>query len=230
MIRISVALLVCGALLGGCAERSRPAPDTTGAPSPASSPAATPAAIEPGVAPAPPDSIGRLRGDTLALRLTTGRYVQLVNSNGPTGEPDRAYTYRGVLEGGAYYVVDVHYYESGGVVLVDRTTGAVTETVDRPLVSPSGRLGVAAAYDLEIGEGANEIQLWRLLPRPATLVWSMPTPGDRAGAWGASVDRWIGDSIVMMTRHERVENAPERQVPMRLVKRDTTWMIDTIPR
>jgi hypothetical protein len=238
--------VIVAIVVAGCSDRSHSASDSVAARPSASVPGATatqPRPVTPdtettsapGPWPVPPDSIGRLRGDTLELRLTNGKYAQLINV-GPSGDAHLTYTYSDVLQGGAYYIVDVHYYESGGVVLVDRATGDQITMVDRPVVSPSESFGVATAYSLDIAEGANEIQIWQLLPHPATLAWSMTTPGSfTAHPWGASVDKWIGDSIILMTRHIRLEgkqdslgNGPERRVPMRVVRRATGWELDTL--
>ncbi len=246
MCRLCSALVCLGALIVGCSDRSRPASDSVAA-RPTVSPRKVAAAQPPttvpdtettsalGPWPVPPDSVGRLRGDTLELLLTTGKYAQLINV-GPLRDPNLTYTYSDVLKGGAYYIVDVHYYESGGVVLVDRTTGEEITMVNRPVVSPSDSLGVATAYSLDIAEGENKIQIWQLLPHPATLAWSKETPGSwTRHPWGASVDKWIGDSIIMMTRHVALEgkqdslgDGPERRVPMRLMRRETGWVLDTI--
>lgn len=176
--------------------------------------------------------------DTLVIRVQGHAPLRLVN--GPD-TPDSAatYTYAGPIPSTALHVVNVHYWETGDVLLVDGRSGDTIHMLDRPTVSPSGRFAVAAAYDMSgIGEGSNAIELWRLTPAPARVVWrrDMVQP-DTVGDWGASIAGWTGDSIVRLVRHIVVAGSPgrhgdhaERREAARLVRVDTGWRLDTLPR
>jgi hypothetical protein len=186
-----------------------------------------------GSATALPDSIGRVHGDSLELRLTDGRAITLV-SNPTDLEGHIEYQYAGIIGRREYYLLIVHYYESVGCELIDARTGERTKIVGAPLLSPSDSLGVATGYNLGIGEGPDAIEVWRILPHPATLLWSMTTTSSRVGGWGASAERWSGDSLIFLTRHVLLEGPqkadfsfPERQAPMRLVRRGGDWIVDT---
>jgi hypothetical protein len=175
------------------------------------------------------------QADTLLLRLTSGATLPLVNAP-PEGDVVATYAYRGTLLGGRYYLVDVRWYENGATMLVDAETGARQTLVGDPAVSPSESLAVASASSLDVGEGANEIQIWRLLPHPPVLAWRFETPGDRVGAWGASRPVWRGDTLIEMVRDIRLPgpqdstfSTPRRREPMRLVRAGAIWRVDTLP-
>lgn len=174
-------------------------------------------------------------GDTLLVRLKSGELLALVNTP-EVGDMVATYRYKGTLLGGQYHVVDVQWYESGAVILVDAETGARETIVNEPTLSPSGTLAVASAFSLDVGEGANEIQIWQLVPHPPKLVWRFDTPGDRVGGWGADRPVWRGDTLIEMVREIRLPGrqgsdfrTPRRHEPMRLVREDTIWRVDTLP-
>lgn len=178
------------------------------------------------------------RGDTLTIRISGRAPLRFINRQAdPTATID--FTYDGTVPASALHVVRVHYYETGDVLTVDGVTGDTAHMVDRPVVSPSGRFAAATTYDMSgIGEAVNAIQVWQLRPAPAREVWSLQMlPPDTVGLWGASIAGWSGDSIVRLVRHIVVPGKqngqgdyPERRAPARLVRLDTTWRLDTLPR
>jgi hypothetical protein len=202
--------------------------DTSGVPSARDTAVAGPAKL-----PDLPDSVGHVRGDTLELRLTNGEEVSLVSDRNE-GETAIEYTYAGIIGRRDYYLVLVHYYESVGYEMIDASTGERQKIVGRPVISPSGDIAVAAAYNIGISEGPDAIEIWRLVPHPAQALWSLGTTSYRVGGWGASVTRWSGDSAVLMTRHillpghqDANGDFPELKRPMRLVRRAANWIVDT---
>jgi hypothetical protein len=176
--------------------------------------------------------------DTLLFRISGHGPLRFVNRE-VAADATLDYTYEGTIPATSLHVVQVKYWETFDMLILDGVTGDTVHMVYRPDVSPSGRFAVAAIHDLSgLGEGFNSIQLWQLKPAPARVVWSLDmAQPDTIGAWGASTAGWSGDTLARLIRHivipgpkDAQGDYPELRVDARLVRMDTTWRLDTLPR
>jgi hypothetical protein len=136
------------------------------------------------------------QGLRLTFRLGNGQTAELVNDTSDSGSA-RRYVYAGYLPSIRHHVVEVAYYEGGGVLLLHEQTGARTDAHGFPAVAPGARRIATASVDLIAGHTPNHIRVWRVADTHLELEWGL----DGGTQWGASDPVWHGPHVVTFTRH-----------------------------
>lgn len=158
------------------------------------------------------------RGDTLLISVA-GDEVRLVDHD--AGGPENVfYSYRGYLPEVGYHLVDVHYWEGGGYLLVHHRTGESIHLVGPPVVSPDHQRLVVASEAGMAGYSPNALQVWRVSPEGLALEWE-------ADDWGAAEPRWQDPMTVRFRRSDRCPDEPVCYEDAVLRLRDGVWRLST---
>lgn len=111
---------------------------------------------------------GRARrdGPLLTLSLTDGRKLQLADDLvcGQASCPPqvaRSFDFAGTSPDGRFLLVEEHWDEANGALLVDGKTGAATLLLGLPKFSPDGRRAAATVSDLE-WSAPRRLEIWLL--------------------------------------------------------------------
>ena len=101
------------------------------------------------------------KGKTLALRLLSGKVLELTNlETCDVYEDCLFYTYRGLVADKQFFLVNAAYYEGGSVFVISRKTGELVDAINDPHVSPNGKF-VVSASDYEAFRDAG-VFLWEI--------------------------------------------------------------------
>lgn len=141
----------------------------------------------------------RARRDAGALTLRVGEREGVSFADTPPGTPperERRYTYRGLLAGPGFYLVQVHYAGDAGYALVSARTGSAVQVGGVPVFAPDGaRFAVVREGG---AEGRGDAQIWRVEEDAVALEWTYPAAG---AALGAPV--WLDSRTLRLVRAER---------------------------
>ena len=85
----------------------------------------------------------------------------------------RALTYAGQSPDGRFHMVEEHWDEASGAILVSASSGAVTPLIGVPRFSPDGMRLVATVTDLEWA-APRRLELWSLAAAAPGLEFSLP--------------------------------------------------------
>ena len=117
-------------------------------------------------------------GARLIIQLNDGRRLALPDDLvcGQVSCPPqlfRSLTYAGRSPDGRFHVVEEHWDEASGAMLVDATSGAVTPLIGIPKFSPDGSRLVATVADLE-WPAPRRLELWSLSGAAPGIEFSLP--------------------------------------------------------
>ncbi len=154
--------------------------------------------------------LARRSGDTLFVRAGAGGVgggESLFVSNPVDGDQHVDFVYRGRLSANLH-VVEVRTNESAFASLFDGRTGRGMAVVNVPVASKSGQRLVAASLSLDVCEGSNAVQIFRMTDTLPVVEWTWRSEKCGADAeWGPEDPRFVGggDDTVELTR---VSNVP----------------------
>jgi hypothetical protein len=138
------------------------------------------------------DFVKRTR-DTLIIK-TKAKEVKLITNNNEEGDVDNYvdYRYYGYLKTIDKFLVYALLYESYCYVLVDNTTGDITDIWGIPVISPNGQYFVTTNKDLLAHYTDNGIQLYKNGAVPKLL-------GERLlDKWGSEDIKWVNNKILVL--------------------------------
>lgn len=139
-------------------------------------------------------------GETLTLRLTSGRSLTFTN-NPETGEEYRSVEFRGVIPGKPFALLMQGFLEGGFFSLIHLGTGEDTRVDNPPVFSPDGQWLFSSSIDLEAGFFPNRVAIHRVTSTGAPLVWEME---DYMMEWGPENTRWVDNQTLTYTKVSRV--------------------------
>ncbi len=147
-------------------------------------------------------------GDTLEVRLAD-QTTTFIDKD-VDDETGLWYTYRELVPGVAYHLVQAYLYEGTAFLLISHRTGDVVRVQALPIFSPDGNRFATASEDLEARYNPNEIQIWRITESAIVREWSLEPAGNPVtftpDAWGPTNLRWISSTEI---RVQKVTFDPE---------------------
>lgn len=138
-------------------------------------------------------------GETLTIRLTSGRTVTFTN-NPEVGEEYRSSEFKGVIPGKPFALVMQGFLEGGFFSLIHLGTGEDTRLDNPPVFSPDGQWLFSTSIDLEAGFFPNRVAIHRVTSTGAPLVWEME---DYMMEWGPEDTRWVDNQTLTYTKVSR---------------------------
>jgi len=119
--------------------------------------------------------------------------------------------YVGMVSDLRSHVVYAGQYEGRYYVLVNAASGDTTQLQSFPVVSPDGQRFVTASVDIETGDSANELQIWRVTASGPQLEWNMHPgwdlkhPNPAVLGWGPIRPRWRDQITVSISAYAYME-------------------------
>ena len=200
--------------LGGCGVRpeARVAADSAGRPS-------TPATAVPTAL--PPSEV-TATDSTIRIVARNGDTLQFVDSVGD-GEYAVSYAYRGRLGTLPFYLIEVHYYETSGFLLIHDSTGRVIHIRNDPVISPDGREIVVAHHAWTSESGRSKLEVWTVSGDSLTTEFRWEQPIEYA--WGPKEARWRNqDTIDVIKEVPTGYRQDMREVPAYLARVNGVWV------
>ena len=167
---------------------------------------------------------------TLALKLTDGSWIRLsdeVLCGRTPQEPLNPahcllYNFIQYLEKAHSYVVETKNYEGKAIILINDRTGAKTEILGFPHLSPSGVRFVSFAEDEK--DDQNSIETWNLSSGEPVKEWEY---------WPSNHARyifryWNGENEVLLFVNKNIDNSNNGNLPIKLL-RLPEWHIEGLP-
>ena len=145
----------------------------------------------------------RRDGGTLTLRVGEREGVAFEDTpSGTAPERARRYTFRGLLGGPNFYLVQVHYASGSAYALVHGTTGRTQQVPGTPVFSPDPARFAALRAATEARGG--EVQVWRVRGDSVAQEWAHPGAVDAASTRGTTFGQpvWVDARTLRVVRTE----------------------------
>ncbi|MEW6621105.1 MAG: hypothetical protein AB1422_17530 [bacterium] len=128
------------------------------------------------------------QSDRLLLKLDNGGQLTLEDID-KEGNETELYTFRELLENLNIYVIQIHYYEGGEYMLINKNSGEKIKIVGKIKVSPDKQRLVSYNVDLEAHYCPNGFQIIRLLNDHFVEEYQLIID-----EWGPSNVKWISNT------------------------------------
>jgi hypothetical protein len=165
-------------------------------------------------------------GDTLILRLASGRDTNIVNTRDEAG---LTYQYVGRVGRGAFHLIE----QFGGeqppkFILVHPGSGRSIRTVDMPVLSPDSARFAAATPGWDCAKSPEQaLEIWRFTDSIPVREWRLEklvckAEGGLTSGWAALQPAWRAPDTLTFIRFEEHAN---RRRPGLAVHRATGWRL-----
>lgn len=178
----------------------------------------------------------RRAGDTLYVRLTTGRETTFVNAVG--GEDEGGFRYGGRLGRAAFHLIESYGHEVYPTWLfMNARTGGTISADHEAVVSPDSLRFATAANDwFNCAEQDHpSLDVWRLTDTLPVREWRLDPFNCRTNAgWGPTNPRWRGPDTLEFTRNDAIvrngasigaDRIEYRARPMLAVRDRSGWRV-----
>jgi hypothetical protein len=153
------------------------------------------------------------------------------------GENYVRFRYTGRMGGGSgtptFHILDLHFYETGGVELINAATGDSLFVVGTPVLSPDGARFVVEASSIETCEGVNRLEVWRITGDKPVREWTIePYDCTRDRGWWSTDLAWRTPDSISFVRNSVPADRPRRKrdeldtTRATLVRRAGSWTLE----
>lgn len=144
-------------------------------------------------------------GDTLVIELSGVGVVRRVNDT-TEGDHYVRYQYAGRMGAGSgtptYHILNVAYYESSGVELINALSGDSLSLGGAPILSPDGSRFATTAENAESCEANDQLDIWRITGDKPVREFSLPSfQCTRPHSWWPSDVAWHTQDTVTFLRN-----------------------------
>lgn len=140
---------------------------------------------------------GRVSRAEESLLFKPSHYSPIHLADGPDDDTYEGYRYLDDLAAIGQWLVEVAQYEGRHYLLIDQATGARTDLIDYPVLSPDHTRFVCAGTS-PTGYSANGLQLWQKpAGQPPRLLWQRLMAFNET-EWGAADARWRDNQTLVL--------------------------------
>lgn len=178
------------------------------------------------------------RDSTFVIRLPGGESVMVEDRPGDRyGVGAVGHSYLGYLPALEQHLFEIQYYEGGGFLLVDATTGRHQEIPSLPRVTPDGRRFAVFSSAMDT-YASNALQIWSVSEGGLRMEWEAGIGrGDDSGRQGDDGSDWGPRDVIWTDREAlrvylEVSGDREGGVPAgsaTLLREDDGWAFERDP-